>query len=257
MAKKPIKQYATLTDDSGADALSVATGGAVTVGVAAGTQTHIVNGALQVVTATHMIRSKGIGNDTTDYIGLEVLPESSTTNGRGFFGLADATNGWVQGAARGDVLVTAKAHNFIVSCNDGSTIHGKCTTAGAWANISGGSWGTISDERLKKNISPLSNGLSIILALKPVSYEWRDENVSKLRPTTHFIAQEVELVNPGWVIESGSEKITENGVEVEIENCKQVSLDASFNAYLVKAIQEQQAIIEDLKTRLAAIEAKP
>jgi hypothetical protein len=32
MAKKPIKQYATLTDDSGADALSVATGGAVTVG---------------------------------------------------------------------------------------------------------------------------------------------------------------------------------------------------------------------------------
>jgi hypothetical protein len=47
MARKPIKQYATLTDDSGAEALSVATGGAVTVGVTA-SQSSIQPHAIRV-----------------------------------------------------------------------------------------------------------------------------------------------------------------------------------------------------------------
>jgi hypothetical protein len=134
--------------------------------------------------------------------------------------------------------------------DDGNTTEfARCSNAGAWSNISGGSWGTISDFRLKKNIENLENGLTTILALRPVKYAWRDENVSELRPTEHFIAQEVEAVNPKWVTEGATEKIIEDGVEVEIENCKQVNLDASFNAYLVKAIQE-------LEARLAVLEAK-
>jgi hypothetical protein len=140
--------------------------------------------------------------------------------------------------------------------NNGAAVHGLCSSAGAWSNVAGGSWGTISDARLKKNIQPLCNGLSTILALNPVSYEWRDKNVSKLRPTEHFIAGEVELVNPNWVSITGSESILEDGEILIIDDVKQVNLDASFNAYLVKAIQEQHTIIEALKSRIEALENK-
>jgi hypothetical protein len=46
MANKPIIQNSTLTDENGVTALSVATGGAVTLGPAGGGVTHTVNGAL-------------------------------------------------------------------------------------------------------------------------------------------------------------------------------------------------------------------
>jgi hypothetical protein len=151
------------------------------------------------------------------------------------------------------------ATGFSTNFSVNGTVMGSMSAAGAWANIAGGSWGTISDSRLKKNVVPLHAGLSTILALNPVSYDWRDENVSELRPTTHFIAQEVELVNPKWVMTGNSEKITENGIDIEIKNCKQVNLDASFNAYLVKAIQEQQSLIvaqqSQIDSLLAAVAA--
>lgn len=144
---------------------------------------------------------------------------------------------------------------FQVARYDGTAL-GICGGAGTWSNISGGSWAAISDSRLKKNVENLENGLATILAMRPVKYAWRDENVSALRPTEHFIAQEVELVNHKWVTEGGTEKITEDGVEVEIENCKQVNLDASFNAYLVKAIQELSAKLDEANAKIAALEAK-
>lgn len=181
------------------------------------------------------------GNATT-FIGASLVTDSGSNYGVTFdVRLSSAA-----------ALATRPAFKFQ---NYGTTL-ATCSNAGAWAKPGGGSWADSSDERLKKNITSLQSGLPIILALRPVRYVWRDENVSPLRPTVHFIAQEVEQVNPKWVIAGDTERITENGKEIEIEKCKQVSLDSSFNAYLVKALQEQQAMIEELKAEVALLKAK-
>ena len=159
------------------------------------------------------------------------------------------------GAAAADLAITTQSGNLWIGKDDTGVVYAKCI-AGTWSNIAGGSWGVISDSRLKKNIENLPNGLATILALRPVKYKWKDENVHALRPTEHFIADEVLAVNPRWVSISKNEKIIENGIETVIENVKQITLDASFNAYLVKAIQEQQDIINNLKSRIEKLEAK-
>jgi hypothetical protein len=91
MAKKPIKQYATLTDDSGADALSVATGGAVTAGpsgLSTATQ-HTINGALG------SFRSAGI------------FMENATTGGSSYCALSATTFSSTSGAGVAKTLGSA------------------------------------------------------------------------------------------------------------------------------------------------------
>jgi hypothetical protein len=57
MANKPIKQYATLTDEAGVEAMTVATGGAVTVGPSGFSGTHSINGNVYVNSRTFTLAS--------------------------------------------------------------------------------------------------------------------------------------------------------------------------------------------------------
>jgi hypothetical protein len=55
-----------------------------------------------------------------------------------------------------------------------------------------------SDRRLKENIEPLAGALGRLLALRGVTFEWK--NPARGHGTqTGFIAQEVSEVFPGWV----------------------------------------------------------
>jgi hypothetical protein len=121
--------------------------------------------------------------------------------------------------------------------------------------------GTIqtSDGREKNTIQDSSLGLSFVKSLRPVSYKWNvgenivtyDEDGKEIvtpRPgiRTHygFIAQEVKAAIPEGV---------DFGGFLEEPNDGRMSLRyAEFIGPLVKAIQEQQAIIESLKARLDA-----
>lgn len=63
----------------------------------------------------------------------------------------------------------------------------------------------VSDIRLKKDIQPLTNGLEVIDALRPVSFSWKDlsnHNTSDPREQYGFIAQEVEKLIPSAVGDS-------------------------------------------------------
>ena len=116
-----------------------------------------------------------------------------------------------------------------------------------------------SDERLKQNISTLTNGIDVINALNPVQFNWVDnfEESENGKNLYGFIAQEVQDVFPDAVESFG------NSVEIDgtvIENPLTVR-DKFFIPVLVKAIQEQQALIEaqattitDLTTRLETLE---
>lgn len=91
-----------------------------------------------------------------------------------------------------------------------------------------------SDERLKDNINDINWGLSDILKLRPVSYHWKNDKINQ-GIQFGFIAQEVQEIMPEAIKEFGDD-IKYLGLEKD-----------AIYATLVKAIQEQQAQIEELR----------
>jgi hypothetical protein len=111
-----------------------------------------------------------------------------------------------------------------------------------------------SDSRLKTNISSLETGaLSKILQLKPVSFQYNDKYL-QLYPNSDlnkvhkgFIAQEIQKVFPEMVSEM---KESPDGVQY-------LDLDVSnLQVYLVKALQEQQVIIETQKKEIETLKVQ-
>lgn len=104
-----------------------------------------------------------------------------------------------------------------------------------------GTYTALSDARRKKNIVNSTSGLAAILALRPVQYNMLEEDNST-QQHIGFLAQEAMLVIPSSVTEM-------MGGTLGMDKQELIPV-------LVKAIQEQQAIIEDLKARLVTLEAR-
>ena len=84
-----------------------------------------------------------------------------------------------------------------------ATLEGVPNTFEPTAHNHVGSTYNVSDERLKQNIEPLTNGLELILSMKPVNYGWKDEAISLFNLDKAYscglIAQELELLLPDVV----------------------------------------------------------
>ena len=113
---------------------------------------------------------------------------------------------------------------------------------------------TSSDYRLKENVQPMICALQNVLKLKPCTYTWKQDGT----PSQGFIAHELQEVIPEAVAgeKDAIETYTdENGIEQT--RIKPQGVDTSFLvATLAAAIQEQQAIIEELKARITSLESK-
>jgi hypothetical protein len=107
----------------------------------------------------------------------------------------------------------------------------------AGALNSSGNFIDASDIAYKENIEPIQYGLDIIVNLKPKKYSLKANGIKAIG----FIAQDIEKIIPELV--SGE------------EGSKGISY-GQLTAVLVKAIQEQQIIINDLKARVEALEVK-
>jgi hypothetical protein len=116
-------------------------------------------------------------------------------------------------------------------------------------NVNNGTISTSSDYRIKKNIETQDlSALERIAKLRPVKYELADyKELFKADGVQRegFIAHELQEVIPSAV--EG-----EKDAEDQIQSLK---LDALCSV-MVKAMQEQQEIIEKLEARLAALESK-
>jgi hypothetical protein len=125
-----------------------------------------------------------------------------------------------------------------------------------WASV----WavnGTIqtSDISLKEKITPLTYGLKEIMQLKPVSFKWKQEQISTFKiPNTEketklgFIAQELQKIVPEVVETSQWKEYEENpGVLVKEEMARYGVSYSELIPVLIKAIQEQQLQIEAIK----------
>ena len=107
-------------------------------------------------------------------------------------------------------------------------------------------YNSTSDYRLKESVAPMTGALAKVSALKPCTYTWKADGSYG----QGFIAHELAEVCPDAVT---GEK---DAVDAEGKP-KYQGIDTSFLvATLTAAIQEQQAIITDLKARIETLENK-
>ena len=100
-------------------------------------------------------------------------------------------------------------------------------------------FGSFSDARLKENIVDLPPQLDNIMALRPVEFDYIEAEGGGHQ--IGFVAQEIETVFPDAVGERADRMKTVTGWN-------------KTEARLVKAIQEQQALITTLTARITALE---
>jgi hypothetical protein len=212
--------------------------------------------------ASELLDIRGANRDETSALFNQIIYSTSSQDlgvgaSIGFGGATSGTGGLTAFGAikgvkeNGDGGNTAGALWFLTRSN-GGPITTKMKL-GSTGNLNIGTLGTgllytnggtltstnPSDSRLKDNISDISWGLSHILKLRPVSYHWKTDEINQ-GVQFGFIAQEVQEVMPEAIKEFG-------------EDVKYLGLEKdAIYATLVKAIQEQQAQIEELKAMILA-----
>ena len=107
---------------------------------------------------------------------------------------------------------------------------------------------SISDARLKENIRNATEGLNVITALRPVRYDWKSGYGNNRKDQLGFIAQEIEAVFP--------EAVSEWQISNSDQEAYKTVGPGALIPVLVKAIQEQQAMIKSLEAKVAALESK-
>jgi hypothetical protein len=149
----------------------------------------------------------------------------------------------ISGASKGTVVFYYGATPTVVGqivVNSGST-----------------TYSTSSDYRLKENVAPMTGALATVAQLKPVTYTWKATG----EDGQGFIAHELAEVVPDCVtgekdaVEVVDIKDDQDNVIAQETRPKYQGIDTSFLvATLTAAIQEQTAIITDLKSRIEALE---
>lgn len=190
-------------------------------------------------------------------IGYQALYQNTT-------GYLNTSLGYMAGSTQGSVVGTTTGNNnTYIGANAGPTnatlTNATAIGAGATVNASNKvrignasvtvvegqvSYSNSSDRRLKNTIKEIDFGLDFIKKLKPVSYLM---NSSDSRKNWGFIAQDIETLLG-----------TDNAIlTVGDDSLRTLSLRyTDFIAPMVKAMQEQQTEIEELKAKLKAKDEK-
>jgi hypothetical protein len=162
--------------------------------------------------------------------GFNIVPNNTANAANRNWNIA--TNG---GAAGNLDFVISSANNTFPNF----AYRMQLTSAGALNNTTG-TYGTISDLRLKENISDARNYLADLLKLRVVKYSLKEES-SAVATKLGFIAQEVELVFPNLVDQSDKEYDGAEGIR---------SVKTSILIpMLLKAMQELTARVQTLEAR--------
>ena len=157
---------------------------------------------------------------------------SSPLAGSRIFTLASASTPY--GITTQNDATTGTMFVMVYHSNGGSAIGSITTSNTATA------FNTSSDYRLKENIQPLENGLERLNNLKPVKFDWKEDGTS----SEGFMAHEAQEVFPDAVT---GEK---DGEEMQGMDYGRIT------PLLVKAIQEQQEQIEQLKTEIQTLKGE-
>tara|TARA_R110002126_G_scaffold133289_1_gene277264 strand:- start:2114 stop:3100 length:987 start_codon:yes stop_codon:yes gene_type:complete len=146
-------------------------------------------------------------------------------------------------------LKNAGTNGYMMAFNNASAEIGTISSSGS--NVA---YNTSSDYRLKDDIQPMTGALAKVSLLKPVTYKWKADGSNG----QGFIAHELDEVVQGCV--TGEKDAVETYTDEDGNEATRPvyqGIDTSFLvATLTAAIQEQQALITALTTRITALEAK-
>lgn len=185
------------------------------------------------------------------YCGIRADVGSGTGTGYGGYFITQnsaATNYGVTGYAGGSS--TAINYGVYGSASGGSVNYAMyCSGSGVYT----GSWTLSSDAQLKKEVVNLESSLDAIMKLRPTSYLYKTDDpkyaTMNLEKGIHygFIAQELEQVYPALIRNNVHIAPQDQTAKVEFKSVNYTEMIP----LLVKAIQEQQQQIEELKKQLA------
>lgn len=124
----------------------------------------------------------------------------------------------------------------------------KLEVNGSAAKPGGGTWSATSDRRLKQNIRPYQDGLSTLIRINPVHYQYNEKSGYDIfAEHIGVIAQELQAVAPYMVAESPV--IAEDGQPY-------LTVDNSAMMYmLINAVKEQQEMIDHLNKENTSLSA--
>ena len=214
----------TYISEYSANEVEFVTGGTRRFHLSAGNG-HFANG-VTVGTSTFVSNSKF----TVD--GGDMMVQAANNS----MGISDLLPGYTRGDY-GVVYSTANNIYFAVGSSYLSYIGG------------GSGQYTVSDERMKENVTTLSGTLDKVKQLRGVSHTWKDTEQMGTDTQIGMIAQEVEKIYPELVGDGGLPNDNEGNAPMKSVNYPHLT------SVLVEAIKEQQTIIDDLKTRIEALES--
>jgi hypothetical protein len=204
-----------------------------------------------------VISNTGGGVYNLSYAGNAGSDDNNTTN----WGLELVAHG---GANSVNYAIDATAYGGDSSCNYAAYLGGDVV-------VTGSPW-YMSDERLKTNIRGLGGGLSKVMALRPKTYEMRTnefKNSISLPSGTQygFIAQDVQTVLPEMVHEiavpprfsKADLQSPKKGEKRQITRpAVQKYMALNYTALIpvmLEAMQEQQSIIDSMRTEISVLKA--
>ena len=152
--------------------------------------------------------------------------------------------------------------------NDNVALLGNTATAscGGYAN-----WTNFSDGRFKKNVREEVVGLAFIKALRPVTYQidlpalnqfvYKEEAAQYTQSLQAALDEKEKVIVSGFIAQEVEQAATEAGydfdgviVPKDVNKAHYQLSYASFVVPLVKAVQEQQATIENLQNKILKLE---
>jgi hypothetical protein len=198
----------------------------------------------------------GIDNTAT---GVDALYFNTTGNsntaigGSALFFSTTGSNNTALGLGAGNNVTTADNVIAIGAGVFGENVSDTCyignifgvTSAGATAVYvnSDGKLGTVvSSQRFKDEIQSMDKASEAILALKPVTFRYKQEIDPGRSPQFGLVAEEVEKVNPDLVVRDGEGKV--NTVRYE-----------AVNVMLLNEFIKEHRTVQELKREIAALTA--
>jgi hypothetical protein len=139
---------------------------------------------------------------------------------------------------------------FLLGLDSGNTTRFAFYSNGGLANFSGNNV-NLSDRREKTNFAPAKSYLETICAIPVQTFNYVDQNMEEDPGLTlGVVAQDVQAVAPELVMESNWGTKEEPKMRLSI-------YQTDLQYALMKCIQEQQALIQTLTARVAALESTP
>jgi hypothetical protein len=207
----------------------------------------------------HTVMGSDAGNAVTTGVDNTLIGSNAGTNittGSQITAIGRLAKPSAAGTNREIILgynLTGQGSAYVTIGADNGKIYNSFTANATWTQTS--------DGRMKKNIQDDTLGLSFINRLRPVKFNWKGSN--ELETTNPYYADEnkrdTTTVIHGLIAQEVKAALDAEGVDtfagwdVGPDGIQAISREM-FISPLIKAIQEQQALITSLTARIAALE---